>query len=220
MKKSSIFLRGGCAVLLICFWGGTLILWSQVNPIGSDLQRHRTMFIKNFQRTILNTTPGDAKFLQIMVESSGAKRGVEIGSATGYGAIHMGMAFERNGGHLYTIDIDPAMVKVCRKNLQEMALEKTVTCLEGDALEVIPQLQGMYDFVFIDAHKSDYLKYFKAIEPKLQRNAVIAADNVIVYADAMRDFLDAVAADPKYEMVILKASEEKKDGMALIYKRE
>ena len=60
-----------------------------------------------------------------------------------------------------------------------MELEKTVKVVEGDALEVLPQLEGEYDFVFIDAVKSDYLKYFKALEPKLMAGSVIVADNVI-----------------------------------------
>ena len=156
--------------------------------------------------------------LRILVESTGAKRGVEVGTATGYGAISMGLAFERNGGHLTTVDIDPKMVAAARKNLTTVKLEQTVTVVEGDALEVLPKLEGEYDFVFIDAVKSDYLKYFKALEPKLVAGSVIVADNVIRSADAMQDFLTAMKTDPNYHMVILRASEMKHDGMAVIYK--
>ena len=78
---------------------------------AAELERTRQDFVKNFKRIGLNTTPGDAAFLRIMVEISGAKRGVEVGTATGYGAIHMGCGFERNGGHLTTIEIDPRMAE-------------------------------------------------------------------------------------------------------------
>jgi caffeoyl-CoA O-methyltransferase len=189
-------------------------------PAADDLEQMRAEFIKNFKRSGLNTTPGDAKFLQLMVEISGAKRGVEVGAATGYGAIHMGMAFERNGGKLITIDISPAMVAATRENLAKVKLEETVEVIEGDALKVLGELEGEFDFVFLDAVKSDYLKYHRLLEPKLKPGAVIVADNVIRSAGAMRDFLDAMAEDPAYDMLILRASDDKNDGMALILKRK
>ena len=157
--------------------------------VSAELAAHRKQMIQDFQRTGLNTTPGDALFLRVVVESTRVTRGVEVGTATGYGAMLMGLAFERNGGHLTTIDIDPKMVAAARQNIAAMQLKETVTVLEGDALEVIPRLEGQYDFVFLDAVKSDYLKYFRAIEPKLAPGSVIVADNVIRSADAMQDFL-------------------------------
>ena len=184
----------------------------------AKLQQSRDEFVKDFKRIGLNTTPGDAMLLRILIESSKAKRGVEIGTATGYGAIVMGMGFERNGGHLTTIDIDPEMVKTARANIEKMGLEKTVNVVEGDALKEIKKLDGQFDFVFIDAVKQDYLKYLKAIEPKLKPGSVIVADNTIKSADAMRDFLDLIEKDPNYHTVIIRASEEKGDGMAVIYR--
>jgi predicted O-methyltransferase YrrM len=194
-----------------------LLAASAAEPAG-DLQKAREAFIKNFQRINLNTTAGDAMFLRIMVEASGVKRGVEVGTATGFGAINMGMAFERNGGELVTVDIDPKMVAAARRNIAAMKLDKTVVVKEGDALKVLPELGGQFDFAFLDAVKSDYLKYFEILEPKLKPGAVIVADNVIRSADAMRDFLDRMASDPDYHMVIIQASQEKRDGMAVIYK--
>ncbi|MHC4705146.1 MAG: O-methyltransferase [Planctomycetota bacterium] len=156
--------------------------------------------------------------LRILVASAGCKRGVEVGSATGFGAINMGIAFERNGGHLYTLEIDPETVKACRKNIEKMGLENTVTCIEGDALKTLPKLEGQFDFVFLDAVKSDYLKYLKIIEPHLRPGAIVVGDNVIRSARAMKDFLDYMQNSPDYETVIIRASDEKKDGMSISYK--
>jgi len=178
----------------------------------------RNEFIKEFPRTGLNTTPGDAMMLRILVESSGAKRGVEIGSASGFGAVNMGIAFERTGGHLTTLEIDAARVQECHDNLQKVGLESVVTCVEGDALKTLPTLEGPIDFVFIDALKQDYLKYFKLLEPKLKPGAVIIADNVIQSARAMRDYLDFIQNSPDYDTVIIRSSMEKNDGMAISYK--
>jgi predicted O-methyltransferase YrrM len=178
----------------------------------------RNQFIKDFQRTGLNTTPGDAMMLRILVESSGAKRGVEVGAASGFGAINMGIAFERTGGHLYTLEIDPRWARETRENIRKMGLEDSVTCIEGDALETLPTIEGPIDFVFIDALKSDYLKYLKLIEPKLAPGALVVGDNVIRSARAMRDFLDYIQNSPDYDTVIIRASMEKNDGMSISYK--
>jgi predicted O-methyltransferase YrrM len=185
-----------------------------------ELQKFRADFIKKFKRMPLNTTLGDATFLRIMVESSNAKRGIEVGTATGYGAMHMGLGFERTGGHLTTIDINPEMVKAARENLAKMQLQDRVTVVEGDALEVLPQLEGEFDFLFIDAVKRDYFRYFKAVESKLKPGSVIVGDNAIRSANAMRDFLEFMERDPNYLIVIIKASDEKKDGLAVIYKHK
>ena len=61
----------------------------------------RKQYLEKFPWTISNTTAGDAMMLRIMVESMGAKRGVEVGTNTGYGAINMGIGFERTGGPAY-----------------------------------------------------------------------------------------------------------------------
>ena len=63
----------------------------------------REAFVRAFDRSSLNTTPGDAMMLRILIESMGAQRGIEVGSATGFGAVNMGIAFERTGGHLFTL---------------------------------------------------------------------------------------------------------------------
>lgn len=191
--------------------------------MGADMdarktQAFRDQFIRDFRRTGLNTTPGDAMVLRILVEARGAKRGVEVGSATGYGAINMGIAFERTGGHLYTLDIDPRMVRATRENLEKVGLEDVVTVIEGDALQTLPTIEGPVDFVFLDALKRDYFKYFKLLEPKLKPGAVIVADNVIQSEREMKDFLDFIQNSPDYDTVIIRASMEKRDGMSISYK--
>ncbi len=178
----------------------------------------RKAFLESFQRIGLNTTPGDAMMLSILIASSGAKRGIEVGAASGYGAMNMGIAFERNGGHLYSLEIDPKWVAVTRENIAKVGLEKTVTVVQGDALKTLPTLEGQFDFIFIDAAKPQYLKYLQAIEPKLKRGAVVVADNVIKSARAMQDFLTYVQTSPNYETVIIRASEEKDDGMSVSVK--
>ena len=191
-------------------------VYSGESPKVTD--EFRAQFLKEFKHISLDTTAGDAMFLRILVQSRKAQRGVEVGTARGFGAMNMGIGFERTGGHLWTVDIDPDMVKAARENLEKLGLSKTVTCVEGDALKVLPTLEGPFDFAFLDALKQDYFKYFKALEPKMKPGAVLVADNVIKSAKAMQDFLDFMGSSPDWEMVIIRASLDKNDGMAVCYK--
>lgn len=203
-------------VLLTAFaFGRPIFAAGEAKPV-SDAERRD--FIEHFSKTSHNTTPGNAKILRILVESTHAQRGVEVGSSVGYGAINMGLGFERNGGHLYTLEIDPEAVKACRNNIDKMGLSKSVTCVEGDALKTLPALDGVFDFAFFDAVKKDYFKYFKDIESKLKPGAVIVADNVVDAADAVKDYLDYVQTNPDYDTVIIRATEDKGDGMAITCK--
>jgi predicted O-methyltransferase YrrM len=213
MKNHRFVAAISCAIVV--FVAALCVYAAEQNKMSPEF---RKQFIDNFHRTSLNTTPGDAMMLRILIESSGAKRGVEVGSASGFGAINMGIALERTGGHLWTHDIDPAAVRETRENLEKVGLEKVVTVVEGDALKTLPNLEGPIDFVFIDALKKDYFKYFKILEPKLKVGAVVVADNVIQSARAMKDFLDYLQNSPDYDTVTIRASLEKNDGMTVSYK--
>jgi predicted O-methyltransferase YrrM len=182
------------------------------------LEASRKKLLAEFVRKGLDTAPEDAQFLRILVEASRARYGVEVGSYKGYGAIHMGMAFERNGGRLVTHEIDAKIAEECRGNIQKAALEGTVSVVTGDALQTLSRLEAGIDFVFIDAKKDDYLKYLKLIEPKLKTGAVIVADNTIQSAKAMPDYLDHVLKSPDYDSVTIRASMLKNDGMTVTYK--
>jgi predicted O-methyltransferase YrrM len=156
--------------------------------------------------------------LRILIEAKGARRGIEVGVASGFGAINMGIGFERTGGKLISVEIDPRRAEVTRENLKKVGLEGTCSVITGDALEVLPKLEGEFDFIFIDANKPDYLKYLKAVEGKLKKGAVVVADNVIVSARAVADYLEHVEKNPDYETVTIRSSMEKNDGMAISYK--
>jgi predicted O-methyltransferase YrrM len=206
------FLRAAGVTLL-----ATAALLAQTPDKTSE--EFRKQFLTTLPQNGLSTTVGDAAMLRVLIQASGAKRGVEVGVAHGFGSINMGMAFERNKGQLFSLEIDPQRAAKARENIAKVGLEKTVNVIAGDALEVLPKLEGQFDFIFIDANKPDYMKYLKAIEPKLKRGALVVADNVIVSARHMPDFLEYVRTSPDYETVTIRASDEKKDGMTISYKK-
>ena len=177
----------------------------------------RPAFIEKFSHIILDTAADDAMLLRICVDAAGSKRGIEVGTARAFGAMNMGIAFERNGGHLYTVDISPQMVDKARANLKAVALDKTVTVILGDALKVLPKMEGRYDFLFLDAVKRDYMTYYTSVADKLVEGALIAADNTIRSARAMPEFLKTMDG-PEFDAVTIRASMKKGDGMTLAYK--
>src|SRR5512138_2165772 len=97
----------------------------------------RKALLARIPRNSMNTTAGDAALLRILIEATRARRGIEIGVFHGYGAINMGMGFERTGGRLVSIEADPESAAQARRNIGRARLDKTVTVIEGDALEVI-----------------------------------------------------------------------------------
>ena len=186
-------------------------------PADPSSIEFRSRFIRDFKHTIMDTSADDAMFLRICVDATGAKRGIEVGTYKAFGAMNMGIAFERVGGHLYTVEINPTMAAISRANLKTVALDKSVTVIEGDALKVLPKLEGKYDFIFIDAVKRDYFRYLKDVEDKLLPGSLITADNTIGSARAMRDFL-AYLDGKGYDAVTIRASMAKNDGVTLAYK--
>ncbi|HPT26925.1 MAG TPA: class I SAM-dependent methyltransferase [Bryobacteraceae bacterium] len=204
-----------CIPVLLCLISA-LSMTAQTQPNKSD--EFRARFLEQIPKNSLSSTLGDSMMLRILIQNGKLKRGIEVGVALGYGAIHMGIAFERNQGTLTSIEIDPRRAEAARTNIASVGLEKTVNVIVGDALAVLPKLEGQYDFIYLDALKSDYLKYLKAVEPKLRKGAVVVADNVIVSARAMADFLEYMRTSPDYESVTIRASDEKGDGMLVAYR--
>lgn len=165
-----------------------------------------------------NISPVDGRFLKSLVAMSDAQRALEIGSANGYSAIWMGMGLEETGGKLITIEIDAKKAAEARENLKRIGMEGIVTVINADAFEAIPRLEGSFDFVFLDAWKSDYYAFYKLIMPMLEEGGLLVADNAILYADSMRDFLDAVTTDPRLDTSIVEL--DGNDGFAICYRKK
>ena len=204
------------AVILCCMLTSVAYIRAETDAhkaaVAKDQQRQKV--IDGIRKEYLSTPPADAMLLRILIQSRKAQRGIEVGTAVGFGSVNMGIGFERTGGHLYGVDISEKMVAETRANIKKAGLEETVTIIHGDALKVLPKLEGKYDFMFIDALKRDYLKYFKAVEDKLLPGAVVVGHNAISSGRAMKDWLDYMKNSPDWEMVIVKATR----GMAVCYK--
>jgi predicted O-methyltransferase YrrM len=157
----------------------------------------------------------DGRFLRVMIAASHATRVLEIGGANGYSAIWIGLGLRQTGGHLTTIEFDPARAKTAAEHIRSAGLSDIVTMIPGDAFKEIPKLEGPFDFVFLDAWKRDYKRFLDLMLPRLVPRGLFLAHNVVNKQTEMRDFLDAIKNDPRLFTAIVTPSGE---GMSVSYK--
>ena len=158
----------------------------------------------------------DGRFMRLMVLSTKTKRALEIGAASGYSAIWIGLGLRETGGHLVTIEYDKARAAHAAANIKNAGLSDIVTVVQGDALAEIPKLPGSFDFVFCDAWKRDYQKYFTMVFPALNKGGVFLAHNVINKGSEMADFLTTIRTDQRVVTSIVSPASE---GISISLKR-
>ena len=172
--------------------------------------------IKSSDKGMLAVSEEDGHFLRLMVATSGARRALEIGGASGYSAIWIGLGLRDTGGHLTTIEYDPERAKELEANVRRAGLSDIVTVVAGDAFTVIPPLSSSFDFVFLDAWKKDYKRFFEMVFPRLDKGGLFIAHNVVNKRSEMGDFLDAIQKHPTLWTTIVSPSGE---GMSVSLKR-
>src|SRR6476659_9218675 len=158
----------------------------------------------------------DGKFLRLLIASTGRKRALEIGGASGYSAIWMAQGLRATGGKLVSIEYDPVRARELADNIKKAGLSDVVQVVAGDAFVEIPKLPGTFDFVFLDAWKRDYKKFFDVMYPRLDKGGLFTAHNVVNKRSEMGDFLDTIQRNPSLWTTIVAPSGE---GISLSYKR-
>jgi caffeoyl-CoA O-methyltransferase len=171
--------------------------------------------IKAADTDLLAVSEEDGRFLRVMIASSGATRALEIGGANGYSAIWIGLGLRQTGGHLTTIEFDPARAKTAGENIRRAGLAEVVAVVPGDAFTEIPKLSGEFDFVFLDAWKRDYKRFFDMVFPRLRTRGLFLAHNVVNKQSEMPDFLGAIQNNPAVMTTIVRPSGE---GMSVTLK--
>ena len=171
--------------------------------------------IKAADSDLLAVSEEDGRFLRVMVASSGATRALEIGGANGYSAIWIGLGLRQTGGHLTTIEYDPARAKTAAEYVRRAGLANVVTVVSGDAFKEIPKLAGEFDFVFLDAWKRDYKRFFDMVFPRLRPRGLFLAHNVVNKQSEMPDFLGVIQNNPAVMTTIVRPSGE---GMSVSVK--
>lgn len=123
--------------------------------------------------------PESGQFLNTLLRATGARRALEIGGSMGYSTIWQAEAIEENDGRLITLERVPSKVEILRQRITQAEVEKTVQVRQGDARAILVDIEGPFDFVLVDAWKSDYPAYFELVFPKLRPGGLIVADNIL-----------------------------------------
>jgi predicted O-methyltransferase YrrM len=158
--------------------------------------------------------PIKGKIVKSVIMEHKPKKALEIGTLHGYSAILIANAmldyswenktFDTNIKYsrpiVISVEKDEQLATISRKNIKNSGLSKLIQVINGDAKKVIPSLEVKFNMIFLDAAKREYLKYLQLVEQYglLEKRAVIVADNVILFEDEMKDYLDYVRDSGKY----------------------
>src|SRR2546430_70576 len=147
---------------------------------------------------------------------------LEVGALYGYSAILIAKNSPANA-EITTVEKNPEHVRITQQNIERAQLEDQIKIIQGDAKQVLPTLPGPFDLVFLDAEKTQYLEYLKAVENKLHQGSVVVADNVRVFQDQMQNYFHYVRNTGRYRSqtveTLLEFSETTKDAMEISEKR-
>jgi predicted O-methyltransferase YrrM len=181
------------------------------------------------------------QILRLLVQTSRAKRILELGTFTGYSAICLASALPE-GGHLDTLEINDELEDLILEGFERAGLDDKIELHIGDCKETLRRLRsGMgldnggqadpamqYDIVYMDANKREYCEYYELIFDMVRPGGLILADNVLWDGKVCEDpmpldkqtlgiarFNDMVSADPRVESVILPL----RDGLNLIRRK-
>lgn len=158
--------------------------------------------------------PVQGRLLQMICEIAKPSRVLEIGTFTGFSTICMARGMAEDS-LLVTIEADEEREAMIRRYLEKAGLAHRVKLIIGDAKAVVPELEGPFDMVFIDADKASYPLYYDLVVEKLAPGALLLADNVLwdgkvtdptakgMEVKAIREFNDKVTNDPRMENILL-----------------
>ncbi len=176
----------------------------------------------------INVSATQGKLLQMLVEISGARKILEIGTLGGYSAIHFARALPE-GGTLLSLELDEHHAEVARRNVGRAGLSDRVEVRVGDARRSLQKIvesgEGPFDLIFIDADKEGYPEYLDWSLRLSRPGTLILGDNAIGEGSvidpddsssrAMREFNEKLAKDPRLSGIVLPLIRERIDGLAI-----
>ena len=161
-------------------------------------ERERGVTREQRARSVATTT---GRFLFAFVAPQNACEVLEIGGSRGYSSIWLAAGVRMLGGHVLSLEHDPAKCEAWRRNVTDAGLGEWAELVEGDAFETLTAIEDVFDVVFLDAEKDDYERLFAFARKKLEPGAVVVADNVLSDEETLGAYSRARQADPTLESV-------------------
>jgi len=167
----------------------------------------------------LNIPEQDGQTLFDLIIKHHYKNALEIGTSTGHSGIWIAWALSKTGGKLITIEIDEGRHKTALENFRKAGLSEYIDARLADAHGLVKELKGPFDFVFNDADKDWYTKYFIDIDPKLSTGGCYTAHNVYGSGrwngSGQATFLKYISIKSNYETTLNNSG----GGLLISYKR-
>jgi predicted O-methyltransferase YrrM len=145
--------------------------------------------------------PTTGRFLFALVSPQADCEVLELGGSRGYSTIWLAAGARTLGGRVLSVEHDPRKIEAWHANVEEAGLAEWAQLLEGDARELLPAVEDVFDVVFLDAEKEDYEELFRLARPKLEPGGLVVADNVLSHPDPLALYSAARQADPTLESV-------------------
>jgi caffeoyl-CoA O-methyltransferase len=140
--------------------------------------------------------PTTGQFLFSLVAPQTGCEVLEVGGSRGYSSIWLGAGVRYLGGRVVSIERAPEAAERWRANVRDAGLEEWVELIEADALDVLQELEDIFDVVFIDAEKSQYEHYFAPARQRVEPGGLIVADNVLSHKETLEPYSRARQSDP------------------------
>ncbi len=168
------------------------------------------------------------RLLKMLVRMAKPERILELGTFSGYSAQCLAEGLLSDDAQVHTIEIEDELEDFLRQHFADSPVGHRIHLHIGDASQILPQLNLMFDLVFIDANKRHYPQYYELVLPWLTPGGFIIADNTLwdgkvaephtkidPQTEGILSFNQMVAADPRVEKVIIPV----RDGLTIIYKK-
>ena len=203
--------------ILLIFLFSNLYANAQQTSIHSETDKKVRAFLNSYTgRRYFNVPKEDGQLLYDLIIKNNYRHALEIGTSTGISTIWMAWALSKTGGKLITIEIDETRYRQALKNIEAAGLSEFVDARLGDAHELVPELEGPFDFVFSDADKGWYKNYFLAVSPKLLPGGCYTSHNVSGPAGYLREYYHFLQQQPGYKTTV----DNRGAGMAISYKKK
>ncbi len=147
--------------------------------------------------------PTTGRFLLSLVAPQAGCDVLEIGGSRGYSTIWLAAGARMLGGHVVSLERDPAKCQAWRRNVADAGLDEWAQLVEGDAFESLERLDDVFDVVFLDAEKDDYERLFALARGRVERGGLIVADNVTSHAGTLAAYSRARQEDPTLSSLTL-----------------
>jgi predicted O-methyltransferase YrrM len=147
--------------------------------------------------------PTTGRFLFSLVAPQTDCEVLEIGGSRGYSTIWLAAGVRYFGGRVLSLEHDPRKIDAWRRNVADAGLEEWAELIEGDAHETLPQIDDVFDVIFLDAEKEDYEQLFQLARSKVEPAGLLVADNVLSHPETLAAYSSARQADPTLESFTL-----------------